>query len=46
MRFKRLVTFMTFVQSDEVTLPDQKKLCDVVTFETLITIQTIEDLNS
>ena len=37
---------MTFVQSDEVTLPDQKDLCDVVTFETLITIQTIENLNS
>ena len=40
------MTFMTFVQSDEVTLPDQKKLCDVVTFETLITVQTIENLNS
>ena len=29
-----------------VTWPDHKKLCDVVTFETLITIQTIENLNS
>ena len=37
---------MTFVQSYEVTLPDQKNLCDVVTFETLITMQTIENLNS
>ena len=40
------MTFMTFVQSDEVTWPDRKNLCDVVTFETLITIQTFENLNS
>ena len=53
------MTFDTFDQSDEETLPDQKKYNDkdkdkdsdkdnprVVTFETLIKILTIENLNS
>ena len=41
-----LTTAIKTIQRDEVTWPDQKNLCDVVTFETLITIQTIENLNS